>query len=397
MSEEPVEYGVKDSIHNPNKNRFNPLQETNALEEAMEINERIDPISTRAIRGNQITIRNFTYTAPPADNFPSPQITVPATQGLDANLAESFGSIPGLKLWVRPWDMTFSPDLQNARSAIAKTLQHFLDRGSQIDLLQPDVPKDSKPEPGGTPWHFLVINLSQEEYDLAVNTRVIASKLAVLFVLPYDQPIPNFVMLLKGITYEEEQIDSSTKRVEQAIRKTLKSTTSLNRDLMGLVQNSSLAGYELDRFIADITVPLPVSLINTKTNATVLQATLITISDSKGDRHVWKISSDYMPTFTSIHTYNKFIVRLLDLNYQTTGFGTGEPATGPEKYGCTGCKSRDHIKVDCPFPLIDGWITAETEMPWNEGNKRGGAPSARGRGRGRGRMTYRGNPLPRRF
>lgn len=376
MADDGPRQGVKDSMHNPNNNRFTPLREDTPQEETMEANERIDPASMRTVKDHKITIRNLTYTAPPIDDFPIPQMTKPVTQGLAPNLIESFENIPGLKLWVRPWDVFFSPELQNARAAITKTLTDFLGRDKPVTLLQPDSAKKDRAEPGGTPWHFLVSDLSQDEHDLAIKTGVIASKRATLFILPFTQPIPNFVMLIKNITYDEGLEDEGAKRVELAIRSTLSTTASLDRELMELIENPSQAGIELDFFIKEI------------------RASLMKLPDPSGPPHVWRISSYSMPSFTSIHSYNSFISRLLRISYPTTGFGTGTPATGPENYGCPKCKSRDHIQTECPFPVTPGWINvSEGEMPWAEKYRN---TENQGRGRGRGRPNRKGNYSQRR-
>ncbi|XP_006463761.1 hypothetical protein AGABI2DRAFT_120569 [Agaricus bisporus var. bisporus H97] len=235
-----VHQGVKDSIHNPSNNRYSTLSdeshETPQME-TMEVNERIDPASMRPVKDNKITMNGLTYTAPPIEDFPTPQVTSPVTRGLATNLTENFDNIPGIKLWVRPWGAYFSTDLQTTRSTIAKTLTDFLCRDKLVDLLQPDIEKKERLDPGGAPWHFLVINLTQDEYDIAIKTKVIASKHATLFILPYTQPIPNFVMLLKNITYDEDQVTAGIERVEKAIRDALISTPTLDCDLMELVED----------------------------------------------------------------------------------------------------------------------------------------------------------------
>ncbi|KAF7763943.1 hypothetical protein Agabi119p4_8480 [Agaricus bisporus var. burnettii] len=369
-----VHQGVKDSIHNPSNNRYSTLSdeshETRQME-TMEVNERIDPASMRPVKDNKITMNGLTYTAPPIEDFPTPQVTSPVTRGLATNLTENFDNIPGIKLWVRPWGAYFSTDLQTTRSTIAKTLTDFLCRDKLVDLLQPDIEKKERLDPGGAPWHFLVINLTQDEYDIAIKTKVIASKRATLFILPYTQPIPNFVMLLKNITYDEDQVTAGIERVEKAIRDALISTPTLDRNLMELVEDPSRAGLELDLFIREVNV------------------SLYKLSDPKGPSHVWKVFSSKMPSFSSIQSFNRFISRLLEISYPTTGYGTGQPATGPENYGCQMCKSRDHMKAECPFPVIPGWMNPiDDEIPWFLNTKRGGKA---GRGnRGRGRAITRG-------
>lgn len=367
--DEPLQ-GVKDSIHNPNNdNRFNLLTGISSQEETMEINERVDPASQRTVRDNKITIRGLVYTAPPIGDFPTPQVTSPVTRGLAPTLVETFDNIPGLKIWVRPWGAFYSVELQTIRSSFARTLTDFLGRDELVNLLQPDAEKKDRRDPSGAPWHFLVTNLTQDEYDLAIKTKVIASKRATLFILPYIQPIPSFVMLLKNITYDESQEKVGEDRVKRAVRDTLISTPLLDRELMEMVENPPRAGLELDFFIQGI------------------KASLYKLNhDTKGTPHVWKISSSKMPSFSSIQTYNRFISRLLELNYPTAGYGTGQPASGPENYGCQMCKSRDHMRVECPFPIIPGWMTPNDEqIPWLMNLNRGGKANRGNRGRGRSR------------
>ncbi|KAF7776566.1 hypothetical protein Agabi119p4_4959 [Agaricus bisporus var. burnettii] len=69
-------------------------------------------------------------------------MTKSVTEGLASNLVADFENILGPKLWVRPWEVFFSPELRNARAAaIARTLTDFLERDEPVHLLQPDVTK----------------------------------------------------------------------------------------------------------------------------------------------------------------------------------------------------------------------------------------------------------------
>ncbi|EKM74089.1 hypothetical protein AGABI1DRAFT_133649 [Agaricus bisporus var. burnettii JB137-S8] len=156
--------------------------------------------------------------------------------------------------------------MQTARQEISKTMSDFLDREptDPITLTQPSPDKAHQNEPDGSPWIFLISDLSEKEYELATRTSIVASKQAILFITKYHQQIPNFVMMLMGISFDEGRIDDTRRATVEAIQRTLSTEPSIATALTNLIKNPSRAAIEFGAFLAGITAthtPVPNSLM----------------------------------------------------------------------------------------------------------------------------------------
>ncbi|EKM81916.1 hypothetical protein AGABI1DRAFT_126275 [Agaricus bisporus var. burnettii JB137-S8] len=214
-----------------------------------------DTASGRKITNSRITIRNLTYTAPPQGGFPHPQITKLVTAGQSPQAIKLFNELPGYKIWVRPWAMRFTKDLHLPRQEINKTMMEFFDREpvNHLSLTQPSPDKAHENEADGSPWGFLISSISKAKHDMAIRTRVIASKQAILFISPYEQQIPSFVMMIMGISFNEGRINEAKTAVVEAFQRTLTTNPIISQTLMNLIEDPSQVHVEFEAFLAGIT------------------------------------------------------------------------------------------------------------------------------------------------
>lgn len=333
-----------------------------------------DTASGRKITNSRITIRNLTYTAPPQGGFPHPQITKPVTAGQSPQAIKLFNELPGYKIWVRPWAMRFTKDLHLPRQEINKTMMDFFDRepDNHLSLTQPSPDKAHENEADGSPWGFLISSISKAEHDMAIRTGVIASKQAILFISPYEQQIPSFVMMIMGISFDEGRINEAKTAVVEAFQRTLTTNPIISQTLMNLIEDPSQVHVEFEAFLAGITAthtPLP-------------ESSMI----------YWCIKSNNMPNFLSIEDYNNFITSFVNFQFFAGQFGTGEAPKRGDNFSCNLCKSREHHTSYCSYPAIPGWLSPpDTAFPWTDPAKR---KTNRG-GKGRG-GPYRGQSSNRR-
>ncbi|KAF7771025.1 hypothetical protein Agabi119p4_6999 [Agaricus bisporus var. burnettii] len=214
-----------------------------------------DTASGRKITNSRITIRNLTYTAPPQGGFPHPQITKLVTAGQFPQAIKLFNELPGYKIWVRPWAMRFTKDLHLPRQEINKTMMEFFDREpvNHLSLTQPSPDKAHENEADGSPWGFLISSISKAKHDMAIRTRVIALKQAILFISPYEQQIPSFVMMIMGISFNEGRINEAKTAVVEAFQRTLTTDPIISQTLMNLIEDPSQVHVEFEAFLAGIT------------------------------------------------------------------------------------------------------------------------------------------------
>lgn len=347
MATIPPTNGINASRHAPTNQHINDINMT-------ENNHTdIDPVSKRKIINSRITIRNLTYTAPPPGGFPLPQITKSVTFAQSDEILRRAEELPNYKIWIRPWAMRFTTELQAARQNINKTLMDFFDRepADTFSLTQPFPDKAHENEPDGNPWNFLLSGLSEAEYYIAVKTGIIASKQAILFITAFNQPTPSFVMMLTGITFDEGRINEAKEATVEAIQRTLSSKPQIAVTLTNRIVDPSQALIEYEAFL------------------TGLSATYTPVPNSS--KTFWRISSSNMPNFSSIEEYNTFITSFINMQFFTGNFGTGETPKRGENFNCNFCKSREHHTENCPYPNIPGWLSPpENAFPWTDPDKK---------------------------
>ncbi|XP_006455131.1 hypothetical protein AGABI2DRAFT_122821 [Agaricus bisporus var. bisporus H97] len=370
--------GVSASIHNPNPQSTGiPLDQPDI---PMGDAEQTDEASGRKIVGNHITTsKGLTYTAPPPGGFPTPQLTRPYAKNVSPLLAGQVEALGPHTIWVRPWKMKFikKDDAQEERDAISQVLTDFFERDDPIELLATNPAPNAIRVYDNTPWYFIVPKLSENEYRMAVKTKVIASNTATLFILPATQQIPSFVMLIKGIDQPTGKADEGALIVKETVQRvmrdrvpTLKSTLE---NLSEIIKNPGIAiSFFIDSIEANA-VRVPKSKTNSHQNVT----------------H-WSITAKSMPPFTLFDSYIKFIEIYDGAEFQTLGYGIGKVAKGSETVTCYNCKSSDHPDARCPFPAIPGWLApTDDKFPWSKAEPERQNDSGRGRKPKRG--GYRGS------
>ncbi|XP_006462302.1 hypothetical protein AGABI2DRAFT_143929 [Agaricus bisporus var. bisporus H97] len=372
----PITNGVSASMHAPT--RESPPTPPNDISMDTNAQREIDPASERRITNSRITIRDLVYTAPPEGGFPTPQITKSVFHAQSAQFRSLSEVLPDHKIWIRPWGMRFTTKMQNPRQSILKTLMDFFehDPNNTLSLTQPDPDKKHENKPDGSPWNFLLSGLTEKEYTMAINTGVIASKQSTLFISPFIQSIPNFVMMLTGITFDEGRINEARTATIEAIHRTLSTEPQIAKALTNRIVNPALAQVEFEAFLANITAiytPVPNS-----------------------DLNYWRINSNNMPNFLSIEDYNDFITSFINMKFFTGNFGTGEFPKRGTNINCGLCKSREHHSDNCPFPSTLGWMTPPDEsFLWTDPEERKqarGGPNKRGK---KGRASQYNGPYHR--
>ncbi|KXN91217.1 hypothetical protein AN958_02066 [Leucoagaricus sp. SymC.cos] len=162
------------------------------------------------------------------------------------NVLNTADHAEGHVIYTFPWEMHYTPDLQQARQAIRSVVSHFLkkEENNQVKILQLST-EDSKPGgKDGNLWYFVILGLMKMEHDLAVKTKVIASQKATLFILPQKQPIPNFIMMLKDLSFDNDKIDKVRKVIIETVKEKLDSEPSINQTLTSLLENHSTTAKE---------------------------------------------------------------------------------------------------------------------------------------------------------
>ncbi|KXN85103.1 hypothetical protein AN958_11680 [Leucoagaricus sp. SymC.cos] len=323
--------GVERSVYAPSKMTKNCYAALNIEMDEDLVKELIDSASCQRVINNKITMKKgLTYTAPLKEDFPTPQITKPYSTRIAVNILNTADHTEG----------------HQARQAIRSVVSCFLEReeNNQVKILQPSTEDGKSGEKDGNPWYFVILGLTKTEHDLAIKTKVIASQEATLFILLQKQPIPNFIMMLKDLSFNDNKIDEARKSIIEIVKEKLDSELSINQTLASLLEDCSTTAKEQKRFIDHICIFL-ITIPHIKPG-----------SKTTEHKHYWCVFSGCMPPFNDIHAYNTFIESLNHLVFGMPSYGTGSILNLQDNFTCKLCKSRDHPTAACPFPSIPGWI-----------------------------------------
>ncbi|KAF5348318.1 hypothetical protein D9756_010458 [Leucocoprinus leucothites] len=261
------------------------------------------------------------YTPPPGkEGFAVPQLAFHVTDHLDPDYVKDFGSLESPKIWSnQPWDCR---------------------------PLPADKPADATFTEARLPWHFLIHKISEDEYELIIKTRVLEADNFALFVLPYEQPIPSFLLTLEKFSLHQE---SDANKVAKATRDSL----AVLEDFKALYDEATSSGGArvsascfLDSIIAR----------DLKVHAD---------SDARLDIQ-WDVYYTYECPFSSFQNYQTFVIAIRQkLRVKITGKGIGEPRTSDNLLLCGACGSAGHTSHRCPFNPADtpGWKGPPVEQP----------------------------------
>ncbi|KAF9441797.1 hypothetical protein P691DRAFT_790650 [Macrolepiota fuliginosa MF-IS2] len=152
---------------------------------------------------------------PPTLPNPRTHIGKPVSQHIDKMQWKKWTEKPQLKVWVRTWRARWiESSMANVRDKITKTLTSFLGTSS-VFLSNPIPDSNMLRDKYNPPWHFLLYNLSDKEYELITNIQVITSKTVMIFILPFHQPIPSYLISIEDTTCRKD--DQGLKAITQAI------------------------------------------------------------------------------------------------------------------------------------------------------------------------------------
>jgi hypothetical protein len=178
-------------------------------------------------------------------------------------------------------------------------------------------------------------------------------------VIAYSPPAYPFICNLKNLHYAEENKPKVLKLIRDTVRDNTQARACIAR------YNTNPEAFE--QIIDSLQIePLLVGLPG---------------SDGGGTRLTWNVYAT--PPSQNAKRNNEWRRVVASLTFVTTFHGAGQAnkTLGP----CSGCRSLDHPRGLCPFPLMDGWIEPPPQnspLP----------PTTRGRGQkcGNNRNVRRG-------
>jgi hypothetical protein len=226
-----------------------------------------------------------------------------------------------------------------------------------------------KPRACAPPYIFLVAKLTQDAADLLVDKQCWSLPSITFFAIPFSPPAYPFICNIDHLLYNE----SDAAKVLQLVMDTIRSNGAARACITHYNTNPNAFELTLNSLRIE---PLRIGLLTLEGGGTRLTWNLYATPPSQNAKRnaEWRRTVTALTFVTALH-----------------GAGTASRSLRP----CSGCRSLDHPRGLCPFPLSDDWIDPpainapgpDATRGW--GQKRGSAWNA---GRGRGRSATRDGP-----
>jgi hypothetical protein len=282
-------------------------------------------------------------------------------QNLDLNQTRLWNETAMPKILVYVWEPHYRPGQVDLALALRKAV------AKAVSIPEPDVgpplaaqiPR-TRPAP---PYVFLVAKLSQTAADLLINKQCWSLPSITFFAIPFSPPAYPFICNIDHLLYDESESAEVLKLV------------------INTITNSGAARACISRYNGN---PNAFDLILKSMRIEPLRIGLPTL-EGGGTRLTWNLYAT--PPSQNAKRNGEWRRTVASLTFVTAlhGAGTANRPLGP----CSGCRSLDHPRGLCPFPLTDNWSDPPTlsapgpNTSRGRGQKRGNARNA-GCGGGRG-------------
>ncbi|KAJ7802285.1 hypothetical protein B0H14DRAFT_3488594 [Mycena olivaceomarginata] len=268
--------------------------------------------SFHAIQGVTQLPNGQQYTTPPEGGFPEIHMLESPLRNTSDHTRLAWAAVTGPKFFVRVYRTHHEA---NARETVGK-LHYVIPRIVVAPALRisPPIERESLQERLAAPWHFLVSGLLEEVTKKLTDQVVWATPTIVFLAIPYDTPLPRYIMTLQNFSiFDEEEGLKYIRRLVTTKLKSIKEATDF------LVKNAP--GIAADVAAASL-------------DTIVVKALEIALPGGKKDV-VWNAARQ--------------------LVYESN-FGLGVARTGDLQFICGGCKSYDHPVGLCFLQRIPGWF-----------------------------------------
>jgi hypothetical protein len=247
---------------------------------------------------------------------------------LDPNQVRLWNETAEPKILVYTWEPSYSPGqfdlVQTLRKAIANA----------VTIPEPDVgPPQAAHQPRqcpAPPFVFLVANITQTAADALVVKECWSLPSLTFFAIAYSPPAYPFICNLKNLHYVEEDKPKVLKLIQDMVRDNTQARACI------ACYNTNPEAFE--QIIDSLQIePLLVSL---------------PASDGGRTRLTWNVYAT--PPSQNAKRNNEWRRVVSSLTFVMTFHGASQ--ANKTLRPCSGCRSLDHPRGLCPFPLMDGWI-----------------------------------------
>ncbi|KAJ7782179.1 hypothetical protein B0H14DRAFT_2630824 [Mycena olivaceomarginata] len=274
--------------------------------------------SFHAIQGVTQLTNGQQLTTPPEGGFPAIHMLESPLRNTSDHTRLAWAAVKGPKFFVRVYCAHYEA---NARETVGK-LHYVIPRIVVAPPLRisPPIERESLQERLAAPWHFLVSGLLEEATKKLTDKVVWATPTIVFIAIPYDTPLPRYIMTLQNFSiFDEEEGLKYIRRLVTTKLKSIKEATDF------LVKNAP--GIAADIAAASL-------------DTIDVKALEIALPGGKKDV-VWNIY--FTPPHSMLHA-NSF-------TSPTSGWGSPDL-----QFICGGCKSYDHPVGLCFLQRIPGWF-----------------------------------------
>jgi hypothetical protein len=249
----------------------------------------------------------------------------------------------GNKVLIREFRAKFEANAdirRTTRDNIKETLTNFLNEKTNFVLSDPKINPLASRGRFDPPWHTLVYDLSDSQYEKLLAHPIIATPSCVIIISPLQQVIPTFLTGITGISCRGNSEEGRV-IVTEAVRK-------------GLLSNSPLAN-DLDQIVGtgtyqELVEGISVYFVNT--------------SDACPSDGWWNVESSGMPRHITIDQYRAITDCIKTLTFPTDDNRDGIALKKTRE--CVNCKCITHSVQSCPLYHMPGWLGPLKEETSNE-------------------------------
>ncbi|KAJ7630266.1 hypothetical protein FB45DRAFT_1150251 [Roridomyces roridus] len=231
--------------------------------------------------------------------------------------------VKGPKAFVRVYGAEYSPRMGEDAEKIAAVIRRVVDEPDVV--VRPPMPQPEGRDRLGAPWHFLLSGISSQSLNALTSQCMWSTSTVSFFVLPFDVPLPNYIVSLKSTPHATCQ--SVADCVKEKLQTMEQATLFLAERLEG----------------------------NDSETAAVAMVDSIFVRSLEVDQDlVFNVHCTPAPGL-GLEDYLEWVGYVRSLEYETF-YGRLVPHLEAEQYFCAGCKASDHPTGLCPLPLTPGWL-----------------------------------------
>ncbi|KAF5384367.1 hypothetical protein D9615_003480 [Tricholomella constricta] len=319
----------------PNDQQGTPTPRASSLDSLQFLHDANLPWATIVEEGLEKNDKGLVCNPVPPGGFPVVHLRYAPSYNLTSDILWRWQNKPGPKVWFRTYDGNYDPQASDTVALIRKLIGKVVD--AEEAVIAPPVRMNIINGRIQPPFHFLIWNISQYAADVLENRYVIATEDITVFVVPYDPPIPFFIMSLCDLTYP------LTPRSHEAAADFVRSILSRNPEVAHFLHDNLTApqdaGAVNEAFRSIFAKGFTVQRLSTPDG----------LRTKFGPQVVWNIYFG-KPLSLSLADYYSLINMIRNLSYISDDYGIGRPLKGDSAFQCAGCGSAPSDKRSPPNP-----------------------------------------------